>query len=74
MKCRLPNFLLSLRKSSQDISENTCKWIPLPPLNIFWTDDELYKYYKFTKDEINIIKTTNIIGYDIKEKKIQTNK
>ncbi len=28
MKCRLPNFMLSLRKISQDISETTCKWIP----------------------------------------------
>ena len=30
---KLPNLLLSLRKSSQDISEQTCKWIPLPTLD-----------------------------------------
>jgi len=41
MKCKLPNLLLSLRKSSQDISEATCKWIPLPPLNKEWNDDDL---------------------------------
>ena len=28
MKYKLPNFMLSLRKISQDISENTYKWIP----------------------------------------------
>jgi len=33
MKCKLPNLLLSLRKSSQDVSESICKWTPLPPLN-----------------------------------------
>ncbi len=63
MKCKLPNFMLSLRKSSQDISESTCKWIPLPPLDKEWTDDEIYKYYKLSGAEINLINNTNIIGY-----------
>ena len=67
MKCKLPNLLLSLRKSSQDISEATCKWIPLPPLNKEWTDDEVYKYYKLSKNEIKLIKETKVNGYnDIK--------
>ena len=47
MKCKLPNFMLSLRKISQHINEIVCKWIPLPPLNKEWTDDEVYKYFKF---------------------------
>ena len=29
---KLPNVMLSLRKVSQDISEGTCKWIPVPEL------------------------------------------
>lgn len=67
MKCKLPNFMLSLRKISQDISEATCKWIPLPPLNKEWDDDEVYKYFKLTEDEIKLIKETKIRGYnDIK--------
>ena len=67
MKCKLPNLLLSIRKSSQDISEATCKWIPLPPLNKVWNDEEVYKYFKLTKDEIKLIKETKINGYnDIK--------
>ena len=64
MKCKLPNLLLSLRKSSQDISEATCKWIPLPPLNKEWTDDIIYKYYKLSEDEIKLIKETKISGYN----------
>lgn len=63
MKCKLPNFMLSLRKISQDINETTCKWIPLPPLNKKWSDDEIYKYFKLTEDEIKLIKETKISGY-----------
>jgi len=69
MKCRLPNFMLSLRKPSQDISENTCKWIPLPPLNKEWTDDEVYKHFNLLDEDIKLINDTNIIGYKNKESK-----
>ena len=63
LKCKLPNFLLSLRKSSQHISKETCKWIPLPPLNKVWTDIEVYNYYNLSENEIKLIKETKIIGY-----------
>ena len=64
MKCRLPNLLLSLRKASQDICESTCKWIPLPPLlNKEWTDEEVYKHFKLSEDDIKLINDTNIVGY-----------
>ena len=63
MKCRLPNFMLSLRKSSQDICGDTCKWIPLPPLNKEWTDDEVYKHFNLSEDDIKLINETNIVGY-----------
>ena len=67
MKCKLPNFMLSLRKISQDISESTCKWIPLPPLNKEWNDEEVYKHFKLSENEIKLIKETTISGYkDIK--------
>ncbi len=63
LKCKLPNFMLSLRKITQHISESTCKWIPLPPLNKIWNDDDVYKYFKLTNDEIILIKNTKISGY-----------
>jgi hypothetical protein len=63
MKCRLPNLMLSLRKNSQDISESTCKWIPLPPLNKEWTDDEVYQHFKLSEEDIKLINDTNIVGY-----------
>jgi site-specific DNA-methyltransferase (adenine-specific) len=63
MKCRLPNFMLSLRKASQDICESTCKWIPLPPLNKEWTDEEVYKHFNLLEEDIKLINDTNIAGY-----------
>ncbi|MAP61382.1 MAG: hypothetical protein CMF82_00270 [Candidatus Marinimicrobia bacterium] len=63
MKCRLPNFMLYLRKNSQDICESTCKWIPLPPLNKEWTDEEIYQHFKLSEDDIKLINDTNIVGY-----------
>ena len=76
MKCRLPNFMLSLRKISQDISESTCKWIPLPKLNREWTDEDVYKYFELTEDDIKLINDTYIGGYDkkINKKYDTTNK
>ena len=63
MKCRLPNFMLSIRKNSQHTSASTCKWIPLPPLNKEWTDEEIYKHFKLFEDDIKLINSTNIVGY-----------
>jgi hypothetical protein len=63
MKCKLPNFMLSLRKISQDISENTCKWIPLVPLDRQWSDKQIYNYFKLSEDDILLIKNTKIVGY-----------
>ena len=40
------NHMLSIRKISQDISENTCKWIPLVPLDRIWSDDKVCEYLK----------------------------
>ena len=68
MKCKFPNFMLSLRKISQHTSSFTCKWIPLPPLNKEWNDEEVYKHFKLSEDEIKLIKETKISGYnDINE-------
>ena len=63
MKCRLPNLLLSLRKASQHTCKSTCKWIPLPPLTKEWTDEEVYKQYSLSEDDIKLINDTNIVGY-----------
>jgi len=55
--------MLSLRKNSQHTCSSTCKWIPLPPLNKEWTDEEVYKHFNLLEEEINLINNTNIVGY-----------
>ncbi len=63
LKCKLPNFLLSIRKNSQDISETTCKWIPLPVLDRIWTNKKIYKYFKLSEEDIELIENSKINGY-----------
>jgi site-specific DNA-methyltransferase (adenine-specific) len=46
LETKFANHMLSIRKISQDISENTCKWIPLVPLDRIWTDDAVCEYLK----------------------------
>ena len=72
MRCRLPNFMLSLRKNSQLICESTCKWIPLPPLNKEWTDEEVYKHFNLSEDDIKLINETNIVGYKTISKNMES--
>ena len=55
LKCNLPIFMLLLRKITQHINSETCKWIPLPPLNKKWDNESVYKFYKLTQEEIKIV-------------------
>ena len=43
---KFANHMLSIRKISQDISENTCKWIPLVPLDRIWNEETVCEYLK----------------------------
>ena len=48
-------FLVSLRKISQHTKADTYIWVPQQTWDRSWTDAELYKKYKLTKDEIALI-------------------
>jgi len=63
MKCKMPNLLLSLRKISQDISESTCSWIPIVPLDQIWTDADVHTYFELTPKQIKLITDADIKGY-----------
>jgi hypothetical protein len=56
LKTRFSNVMLSLRKITQDISKETIKWIPLPPLDRIWNDEEIFKHFKLNAKEIELIK------------------
>jgi len=63
IKSKFANFMLSLRKTSQTIKSDTCKWIPLVPFDREWSDDQLFDYFNLSQDERNII-----LNYDKIEK------
>jgi superfamily II DNA or RNA helicase len=58
---KFANCLLSMRKISQHIKPDTCKWIPLVPFDREWSDDILFDYFNLTEEERNIV-----LNYDKK--------
>jgi len=63
LKTRFANYLLSLRKTTQHVSSIQTEYIPLPPLDRIWTNERIYQYYQLIPVEIDIIKSTPIVGY-----------
>ena len=55
LNTRLPNFMLRLRKNTQNISRITIEWVPLPPLDRIWDDNKVIKYYKLNQDDIKLL-------------------
>lgn len=43
---KFANHMLSVRKISQHINGDVCKWIPLVPLDRTWSDDKVCEYLK----------------------------
>jgi site-specific DNA-methyltransferase (adenine-specific) len=56
-RTKLFRFLISLRKITQHAGRATYTWVPEQTWDRTWTDKELYKKYKLTKDEIEFIES-----------------
>ena len=63
MNTKFCNFFLSLRKKTQNMKPDTCKWIPMVPFDREWTDEQLFDYFNLTEEERNLVMT-----YDKKDK------
>jgi len=63
LETKFVNLLLSIRKLSQDISPNTCLWIPLVPLDNKWDDERVYKYMNFNDNIVKLILNCKINNY-----------
>lgn len=59
MDTKFCNFFLSLRKKTQNMKPDTCKWIPMVPFDREWTDELLFEYFDLTEEERNIILNYN---------------
>ena len=55
LRTRFVRFLVSLRKPSQDANRGVYRWVPQQSWDHEWTDGELYKKYKLTKEEIEFV-------------------
>jgi site-specific DNA-methyltransferase (adenine-specific) len=51
LNTKFANFLLSLRKISQDIKPDTCRWIPYIKMDKHWTDDKIVELFSLTEEE-----------------------
>jgi site-specific DNA-methyltransferase (adenine-specific) len=52
LNTRFFRFLVSLRKITQHATRATYTWVPQQTWDRIWTDDELYKKYALSKDDI----------------------
>jgi site-specific DNA-methyltransferase (adenine-specific) len=57
LRTRFVRFLVSLRKSTQHANRSVYAFVPDVPLDRNWTDEELYKRYGITKDEIAFVES-----------------
>ena len=54
---RFFRFLVMLKKPSQHAPASVYSFVPMQDFSKPWTDAELYKKYKLTKDEIDFIES-----------------
>lgn len=57
MRTRFVRFLVSLRKITQNITRDSYKFVPFLPMNYLWTDEDLYKRYGVTSDQVAFIES-----------------
>ena len=58
MKTKFFRVLVSACKISQHTPSNTYRFVPLQDFSKPWTDEELYKKYELTEEEIAFIEST----------------
>ena len=58
LNTRFFRFLVSLRKITQHATRATYTWVPQQAWDRVWTDDELYKKYRLSEDEIAYIEAS----------------
>jgi site-specific DNA-methyltransferase (adenine-specific) len=63
LKCKLPHVLLSMRKITHNLcNKEVFKWIPIPPLDRKWNNEDVYKLFNLSDDCINMIKNMKLEG------------
>ena len=55
LRTKFVRFLVSIVLATQHVSKSNFAFVPVQDFSKLWTDSELYKKYKLTKDEIRLI-------------------
>lgn len=58
MNTKLFRFMVKIKKSTNDAPRGAYQFVPLQDFSKPWTDEELYKKYKLTQEEIDYIEET----------------
>jgi hypothetical protein len=67
LSTRLVRFLVLLHKPSQDATRSVYSFVPMQDFSNPWTDEELYRRYKLTADEVDFIESLVRPGWDADE-------
>lgn len=57
LKCKLVLFIYNKTKTSRTLRSPQLKFIPEVPLDRSWTDNEIYKNFNLTQEEINYVES-----------------
>ncbi len=57
LKTKFARFMHRMAKSSQDATSKTFSFVPLQDFTKSWTDEELYKKYKLSDEEVQFIES-----------------
>jgi len=57
IKTKFFHFLISLIKNTQNTTKNTYQFVPMQDFSKPWTDEELYKKYNLSQEEIDFIES-----------------
>ena len=57
IKTRFFRYLVSIKKKTQDNPRDVFQFVPLQDFSKSWTDEELYKKYNLTAEEIQFIES-----------------
>ena len=66
MKTKLARVMLGLRKNTQDISPEKCRWVPIVPFDREWTDEKVEEYFNLS-DSLKELIEKYCEEYDIKK-------
>ena len=57
MATKLFRFLVLIKKNTQNAPRGVYEFVPLQDFSKPWTDEELYKKYNLTQEEIDFIES-----------------